>query len=139
MTGRSWDVFALAARLVMALVWLYNGLWLKVVARDPHHERIIASVFGEGGAASAAMLAIGWMETLLALAIASGRASTPVNVLQIILLLGMNAAGILGSGEIARPAGLLISNLPLVLCAAMIAWGGPGRWVFPPLPKGASR
>lgn len=130
--GARWDLFALSVRGVMALVWLYNGLWLKLVTRDPHHAQIVSSVFPDPTIGSLALTAIGCAETALALAILSGRASRVVNLGQVGLLLAMNGVGIAFSEEIARPAGLVISNLPLVACALALAVFGPGRWVFPP-------
>jgi uncharacterized membrane protein YphA (DoxX/SURF4 family) len=115
----------------MALVWFYNGLWLKIVFRDSHHRAIVASVFGSDWRADAGLLAIGAGETLLAIGIASGFAHRVINGLQIILLLAMNVVGILyGGGEIAHPAGLLIQNLPLVCCAVLIIVQGPGYFVL---------
>lgn len=130
--GACWDLFALSMRGVMALVWLYNGLWLKLVTRDLHHARIVESVFPDPAAASLVLTAIGCAETALALAILSGRASRVVNLGQVGLLVAMNGVGIAFSVEIARPIGLVISNLPLVACAFAIAVFGPGRWVAPP-------
>lgn len=128
---RHWDVFALVTRSVLALVWLYNGLWLKILSVDPHQARIVASTLGH----PAWLTAIGAGETLLALGILSGRAGTMVNGFQLVLLTVMNAIGILCSGQIANPAGLVVSNLPLATCAAALVVFGPGRWVFPPLRK----
>lgn len=115
-------------RLAMALVWLYNGLWLKVVLRDPHHRAIVASVFGtDGWGADLALYVIGGAETLLAVGVASGAAYRFVNGFQIAALLAMNALGIaFGGGGIAHPIGLLIQNLPLVCCAALVMIQGPG-------------
>ncbi len=110
----------------MALVWAYNGLWLKILAVDPHHAQIAETALGPGPW----LALIGAAEFALALALASGRMSRLVNVLQIVGLAAMNGVGIL-SGQIERPVGLLISNLPFVGCAMVIVLFGPGRWVFP--------
>lgn len=131
MTDRKWNAFALAARAVMALVWLYNGLWLKLIVDDAHHEKIVASTFHDPALGKMLLSGIGVAETILALAILSGRWPRLVNGAQIAALVAMNAAGILCSGQIERPAGLVVSNLPLVVCAVAIIVFGPGRWVFP--------
>ena len=118
-------------RLSMALVWLYNGLWLKIVVRDPHHRAIVAAVFGDDWRADVALIAIGTGESLLAAGIASGIAFRFVNGVQIAVLLAMNLIGIFyGGGEIAHPIGLLIQNLPLFCCAALIIVHGPGPFVL---------
>ena len=72
---------------------------------------------------------------LLALGILSGWLSRFVNGFQLFLLVAMNTVGILYSGQIADPAGLVISNLPLAACAAALIIFGPGRWILPPLNK----
>jgi uncharacterized membrane protein YphA (DoxX/SURF4 family) len=125
---KHWDAFALAARGVTAAVWLYNGLWLKILAPDPHHAQIVAATLGN----PVWLTVIGTGETALALAILSGQASRVISLLQIAVLIAMNATGILLSGAIDKPMGLIISNLPLAACAAAIAIFGPGRWIFPP-------
>ncbi len=127
-----WDAFALAARFGLALVWLYNGLWLKILARDEHHLRIVSSLFGNEVAGGYFLTAIGAGETVLALAILSGRACGFFNAAQIGAVLAMNLIAICFSGNIANPAGLLVSNLPLILCALALCLFGPGRFVFPP-------
>jgi uncharacterized membrane protein YphA (DoxX/SURF4 family) len=126
-----WDAFALCLRGVLAVVWLYNGLWLKILAVDPHHAQIVASTLGH----PAWLTAIGAGETLLALGILSGWLSRFVNGFQLFLLVAMNTAGILFSGQIANPVGLVISNLPLAACAASLIIFGPGRWILPSFKK----
>ncbi len=125
--------FLFAVRCVMALVWFYNGLWLKIWARDVHHLAIVTSATANTGIEPGfAMIFIGGGETLLALGLLSGLWPRFVNAFQICLLLSMNIAGIiLGGGAIERPVGLLIANLPLMLCAALVMIFGPGRWTIP--------
>ncbi len=124
------DGTLLAVRGAMAAVWLYNGLWLKCLVRDPHHLEIVAAaVGGTGLAAGTALSLIGAGETLLAVGILSGIWWRFVNGFQIGLLVLMNGLGIVfGGGAIERPMGLVISNLPLVACAAMVLVRGPGKF-----------
>lgn len=128
---KHWDAFALCLRGVLAVVWLYNGLWLKVLAVDPHHAQIVASTLGH----PAWLAVIGAGETLLALGILSGWLSRFVNGVQLLLLVVMNTVGIFFSGQIANPAGLVISNLPLAACATALLLFGPGRWILPSFRK----
>ena len=117
--------FLLFVRLTIALTWIYQGLWLKVIVRDPHHLEIVRSVgFPD---ATAAMLAIGACETLLAAGVLSGLFHRAISTFQIVILLAMNLTGILfGGGNISHPFGLLIGNLPLLICIALIGLYGPG-------------
>lgn len=77
------------------------------------------------------MLGIGFAETLLALAVASGAFCRPLAWFQIFILLAMNGIGILfGGGTIADPVGLLIHNLPLIACMALLGLRGPGAFAL---------
>lgn len=69
--------FVMAARIIVALTWFYQGLWLKIIARDPHHLEIVQRVglpYPE-----IAILVIGIGEGLLGFAVLSGffRARSP--------------------------------------------------------------
>lgn len=112
------SAFLTAVRISIALVWLYQGLWLKIVAADAHHLEIVRQV----GFTSPllAMRLIGVGETLLGIGVLSGFYPRAVAALQIAIILAMNVTGILfGGGSIPDPAGLLIGNLPLLLCIAL--------------------
>jgi uncharacterized membrane protein YphA (DoxX/SURF4 family) len=121
----------LAIRIVLALVWLYNGLWLKVILVDAHHLQIVRSVLGNYIDPVVGVRLIGSCETLLGIGILSGLFSRFVSIFQIIVILAMNVCGSLfGGGAIAHPVGLLISNLPTLMCAAIIAAEGPGAYAI---------
>ena len=119
-----------AIRIALAAVWLYNGLWLKVIAADPHHLEIVRSVAGGIGVEPVTMLqVIGIGETLLGLGILSGLFFRFVSYFQIAVVLAMNVIGaICGGGAIQHPFGLMISNLPMIMCAAVVALHGPGAY-----------
>jgi uncharacterized membrane protein YphA (DoxX/SURF4 family) len=117
-------------RIALASVWLYNGLWLKVIALDPHHLEIVRSVSGGSSIAPVVLLrTIGCCETLLAIGILSGLFYRFVSYFQIAIVLVMNVIGsIFGGGAIAHPVGLIVSNLPLIMCALVVALRGPGAF-----------
>lgn len=119
-------------RTALALVWLYNGLWLKVIELDAHHLKIVTAVCaGSSMSAEFLLRLIGSCETLLALGILSGLFFRFVNYFQIFIVLAMNVVGGISSGgEIPHPYGLLISNLPLVMCAAVLVHYGPGAFAL---------
>lgn len=103
-------------RGVLALTWLYQGLWLKLIVRDPQHLQVVESVGPVAGLAPADFLTlIGAGETLLALGILSGLLHNFVALFQIALLVSMNSIGIL-SGGVEKPLGLVVGNLPLLVC-----------------------
>lgn len=120
----------LFVRLALAAIWAFEGLWLKVLARDAHELRIVSSsVAPIGIAGGPAMLAIGLAETLLAIGIVSGVMAKPLAWIQAVVLLSMNLIGIaFGGGEIREPISLLVHNLPTFAGIAVVAACGPGSW-----------
>ena len=120
--------FLAVTRCVVALVWLYEGLWLKIIAHDPHQLAIVKSFAFGSFTPFLLMTLIGGGETLLGLAVLSGLYWRFIAWFQGVLLVVMNITGILfGGGQIAQPIGLLIHNLPLLLCIALLSIYGPGE------------
>lgn len=119
--------FLLAVRVIVALIWLYEGLWQKVIARDAHELSIVQQFAATPERARELMILIGCGETLLALGVLSGLFCRTLVGFQIFLLVTMNLTGIyFGGGTISNPAGLLIHNLPLLVCMTLIGCHGPG-------------
>ena len=113
-------------RVVLAVVWLYNGLILKLITVDPEHLKIVEAVGGFGPVGPRDLLfAIGLGETLLGLGILSGRFYRPICYFQIVVIVLMNAVGI-ASGGVAEPLGLVVTNLPLVALMWTASRCGPG-------------
>ena len=74
---------------------------------------------------------IGGCETLLGVGIVSGLCYRFVSYFQIIIILLMNLIGsIFGGGAIQHPFGLIISNLPTIMCAVIVATCGPGAYAL---------
>jgi uncharacterized membrane protein YphA (DoxX/SURF4 family) len=118
--------FAWAMRLTVALTWFYQGLWLKVIARDPHHLEIVTRVGLPHPATALAIIGIG--EGLIGMAVLLGIFPRIIAALQIGIILAMNLTAIFGSGgAIREPLGLLIGNAPLLLCIAFVGWGSSAR------------
>ncbi len=126
------DNLILTTRCVLALVWLYNGLWLKVMDVSPHHLEIVSGIAPAIGLPPRVFLSIiGGLETLLAVGIVSGLFYRFVSYFQIGIILLMNTIGIVyGGGSIKEPAGLIIMNLPIVMCALIVAKHGPGPYAM---------
>jgi hypothetical protein len=101
------------ARIAIALVWLYNGLWCKVLGACPGHAAIVAGLPGLDSATATRLLAaIGLFETALAVWVLSGRWKILGALVQTLLILGMNAGGLLfGREHIADPAAMIVNNL----------------------------
>jgi hypothetical protein len=93
-------------------VWLHQGLWCKVLGRDPAHREVLASVPGlRGSRARVAATGLGLAETALAVLVAAKGTRRWVAGLQTALVVAFNAGGLaLGRGHIAQPARLLARN-----------------------------
>lgn len=105
-------------RLSIASVWVYQGLWHKVIALDGRHREIMKQALGTtyGGAAC---VALGLFECLLGLAVLLNIRPMPVAWIQIGLLAGMNSAGLLTAAkDIPDPGAMLTMNFAF----AMAIW-----------------
>lgn len=122
-----------AVRFVVGSVWLYEGLYMKLLARDPHELSIVSAVGAPLGlTAQQFLFAIGTGETLLAFAVFAGWFARPLALLQAFLLFSMNVVGVfLGQGRIEDPAGLLVRNGPLFLLFFLLGRYGAGAYTVP--------
>ena len=72
-------------RLAIALVWLYQGFWCKVLGGVPRHEAVIAAVPFIGSAAGrSALIALGLLECGIGLWVLSGRWMRQVAIVQMV-------------------------------------------------------
>jgi DoxX-like family/Protein of unknown function (DUF3419) len=110
-------------RLAVALVWLYQGLWCKLLGRCPGHLAIVQGVPGFGGRTGLlVVLGLGTIETGLALWVLSGRRPYWAALAQTALLAGMNGGGLLwGRSHIADPGAMLTQNLAFLTLAWLVA------------------
>lgn len=77
-------------RGLIALVWLINGLWCKVLGQVPRHEAIVARVLSEE-LARPLTVTIGWLEVGMFVWVLSGVRARWCFLLQIALVVAMNA------------------------------------------------
>ena len=109
--------------LLIGSVWVFHGLYSKILNRIPRHRQIVARVLGEEIAVPATA-AIGAFEILLGVWAWSGRKRKACALTQTLTLCGMNSL------EISRAKDLLISTTGmLALNAAFLAtvwsWARP--------------
>ena len=110
-------------RISIALVWLYQGLWCKLLGRAPRHEKVIAAAPFFGRHARLALVLLGVFECALAAWVLSGWRMAEAALAQTALLLGMNAGGVLWARAIIPdPAGMVFQNFAFVL----LAWAAAG-------------
>ncbi len=114
----------LLPRAAIASVWLYQGLWCKLLGRTPHHQEIIGMVpFLNASLAHWALVALGSVECVLAVWVVSGIRAREAALVQIFLLVSMNAAGLFWAYRaIPDPVGMLFQNF-VFLSLAWVAAG----------------
>jgi SAM-dependent methyltransferase len=110
-------------RLAVALVWLYQGLWCKLLGRCPGHRAIVAAVPGLAGrAGTVVLLGLGAVEVGLAVWVLSGWRPRLAALAQTLLLVGMNGGGLLwGRAHIADPGALITQNLAFLTLVWLVA------------------
>lgn len=102
-------------RLSIALVWLYQGLWHKVIEFTTHHRDIMQQALGETWG-TPAMKALGTFEALLGILVLITFKPKPLALIQTLLLIGMNGAGILFSGGLIPDiGGMLTTNFVFIM------------------------
>jgi hypothetical protein len=111
-------------RVAVAGVWIYEGLWCKILGRAPDELRVVEAVPRLGPRYGAAFLhALGWVELALGLWVLSGVAPGVCALAQTVLLIGLNSAGLLFSRHaIHDPAGMVFKNFAFLV----LAWVNAG-------------
>ena len=104
-------------RVAIALVWFYQGLWCKVLGGVPHHEAVIAAVPFIGSAGGLiTLIALGLLECGIGLWVLSGRWRREAAIVQTVLLIAMNAGGLIWAARlIPDPAGMILQNFAFLL------------------------
>ena len=116
-------------RAAVALVWLYEGLWCKLLGREPRQAQVVAAVPRFGPRVGPAFLkALGVVEVSVAAWALSGVAPVPCALAQTLLLLALNTSGLLWARHIIHdPGGMVVKNFAFLVLA----------WVAGSLPGGA--
>ena len=107
----------------VAAVWLYEGLWCKVLGRSRHEFEVVEQVPFLAPTTSHLLLrALGVVETALGLWVLTGWEPVVAASVQTALLVGLNSAGIYFSRQrIPDPAGMLIKNAAFLVLAWVAA------------------
>src|SRR5207253_451902 len=87
-----------AIRLAVAAVWIYEGLWLKVLRPSPHELAVVQGIHIGPLSPSRLLLIIGGGELLLGVGVLSARYDRLLAWVQGVVLVLMNALGILFAG-----------------------------------------
>lgn len=110
-------------RAAVAAVWLYEGLWCKLLGGDPNQLAVVQAVPRLGPAVGAVFLkALGVVEVAMAAWALSGLAPVYCAIAQTALLVALNANGILWSRHLIHdPAGMVVKNAAFLVLAWVAA------------------
>jgi uncharacterized membrane protein YphA (DoxX/SURF4 family) len=107
----------------VAGVWLYHGLWCKLLGQCPEQADVVAAVPGlRGSRANVVLLGIGVVETALAAWVVSGRQPRLAAATGTALVAGMNAGGLaFGRRHIPAAKTMLAENAAFLALAWLAA------------------
>ena len=114
-------------RVAVAGVWLYEGLWCKLLRGDPRQREIVEAVPRWGRRIGGLFLmALGAAEVALAIWALSGVAPLLCAVTQTGLLVALNANGLLWARHLIHdPGGMVVKNFAY-LVLVWVSAGLPG-------------
>ncbi len=115
-------------RTSIAAVWLYEGLWCKILGRVPSQAEVVAAVPQFGPRFGAPFLKVlGVVEVALAVWVMAGLAPEMCAIVQTTLLVVLNANGLFWARRIIHePAGMVVKNIAFLVLV----------WVCGALPGG---
>lgn len=104
-------------------VWLYHGLWCKLLGGCPEQAEVVAAVpWFRRTRAKPILLAIGVVETVLAVWVVSGRRPREAAATGTALVAGMNAFGLtFGRRHVRAPKAMVAENLAFLALAWLAA------------------
>lgn len=113
----------------VAMVWLYEGLWCKLLRGEPREFDVVRAVPRYGPRLGVPFLmALGVVEVALAAWVLSGLAPLYCALSQTVLLVTLNANGLLWSRHVIHdPRGMVVKNFGF-LVLAWVAASQPGMW-----------
>lgn len=118
----------LLVRCGVAAVWFYEGLWCKVLGREPRQAQVVASVPRLGPIMSRTfLLVLGLVEMTLAVWVVSGMMPGLCAIVQTALLVALNTSGLLWARHIIHdPGGMVVKNVSFLLLSWVAAAMGAG-------------
>ena len=105
--------------VAVAAVWLYEGLWCKLLRGEPRQAKIVEAVPHYGLHFGAAFLrALGIVEVVIALWVLSRLQPVACAVVQTVLLITLNAGGLRWARHLIHdPPGMVVKNFAFLVLA----------------------
>jgi hypothetical protein len=103
--------------VAVAAVWLYEGLWCKLLNGQPRQVRVVAAMPRYGARiATQSLKLLGIIEVLLSVWVLTRIAPIVCAVAQTALLVALNACGLLWARRVIDdPAGMVIKNFAFLV------------------------
>lgn len=110
-------------RAAVAGVWVYEGLWCKILGREANQLRIVEAVPRFGAVVGPVFLqTLGWIELALGIWVMAGWAPGVCALAQTLLLVTLNVNGLLWSRSLIHdPAGMVVKNSSFLVLAWVTA------------------
>jgi hypothetical protein len=106
----------------VAAVWLYEGLWCKLLGGVPLQREVVGAVPAFERSAAWVLRALGVVECGLAIWVLSGWRPFLAAAVQTALLVSMNSGGLLWARRIIPdPAGMIVKNFAFLVLAWVVA------------------
>jgi len=104
-------------RVAVVAVWLYEGLWCKLLRSELRESQVVEAVPYFGPRVGTLFLkALGAAEVALAVWVLSGIAPILCAVVQTLLLVTLNASGLLWARHIIEdPVGMVVKNFSFLV------------------------
>ena len=112
----------------VAAVWLYEGLWCKLLNGAPHQVQVVQAVPRYGLSVGMVFLKVlGAVEVGLAIWVLSRLAPIVCAIVQTVLLVTLNVCGLTWARHIIHdPAGMVVKNISFLVLAwvsaSLVAW-----------------
>jgi uncharacterized membrane protein YphA (DoxX/SURF4 family) len=110
-------------RIAVAGVWLYEGLWCKLLRGEPREFEVVKAVPRYGARFGVPfLLALGAVEVSIGVWVLSGWLPFLCAVAQTVLLVSLNANGLMWSRHLIHdPKGMIVKNFAFLVLAWVAA------------------
>jgi uncharacterized membrane protein YphA (DoxX/SURF4 family) len=103
--------------VAVAAVWFYEGVWCKLLKRQPHQLRVVEAMPHYGTRIGKELLKLlGVFEALLGIWVLTGIAPIVCALVQTLLLVTLNSCGLLWARQLIEdPAGMVVKNFAFLV------------------------
>ena len=110
-------------RTAVAAVWLYEGMWCKLLGRQPHELEVVEAVPNYGARFGAPFLkSLGAVEVALGVWVMTAVEPRLCAITQTLLLVALNGSGLMWSRHIIHdPGGMVVKNFAFLILAWVAA------------------